>query len=139
MPSRSFQELRGRTIILDLSQTAVTLHQLGNVAHRVNGAGATNIRAVVILESKMPGLNCRCGHRISFGTIPCSDQWLFISDTAFDSFSGQVDAERVFLAMQSFLKCPVCARLWLFWNGFKHPAQEYMPAEVSVDPGPKQA
>lgn len=81
----------------------------------------------------MPGLNCACGHRISYGEIPCRDEWLFISDAAFDSFSGRVDSEKVYRAMQGFLKCPKCGRLWVFWNGYEKPPQEYLPGEVSDD------
>jgi hypothetical protein len=77
----------------------------------------------------MPGLDCKCGHRISYGEIPSKDEWLFISDVDFDTFAGQVDAEQVYRAMRSFLKCPVCGRLWFFWNGFQQPAEEYLPAK----------
>ena len=39
-------------VVLDLSATSVTLSQLGNVLERVRGAGATNIRDVIVLEEK---------------------------------------------------------------------------------------
>jgi hypothetical protein len=75
----------------------------------------------------MPAILCRCNRRISVGEIPCSDQWLFISDTQFDAFSGSVDAEEVYKAMKSFIKCPACGRLWVYWNGFQSDPQEYLP------------
>lgn len=76
----------------------------------------------------MPTLNCACGHRISYSAIPSPDEWLLISDVEFDSFSGMVDAEDIYRAMKSLLKCPVCGRLWVFWNGYQDVAQEYVPA-----------
>ena len=76
----------------------------------------------------MPGLECKCGHRISYTEIPCKDEWLVISDCDYDAFSGQVDAEDVFRAMTSMLKCPACGRLWVFWEGFGRRPSEYVPA-----------
>jgi hypothetical protein len=73
----------------------------------------------------MPALDCSCGHRILYGEIPCRDEWLIISDMNFDSFSGKVDAEEVYSAMRSLLKCPVCEHLWVFWNGYHDVAQEF--------------
>jgi hypothetical protein len=78
----------------------------------------------------MPGLDCKCGHRIAYGEIPCEDEWLFISDVDFDKISGMVNSEELYRSMHSFLKCPVCGRLWVFWNGYKEPAEEYLPGSV---------
>jgi hypothetical protein len=75
----------------------------------------------------MPSFNCSCGHRISYGEIPCKDEWLFISDTDFDSFAGLVDAEKVYSAMRSFLRCPSCRKLWFFWEGFGKEPQGFAP------------
>jgi len=80
----------------------------------------------------VPSLNCKCGQQISYGQIPCPDEWLFVSDVGFEQFSGQVDAEAVYAAMSSFLKCPRCRRLWIFWNGFSAPPEEYLPAQKTV-------
>lgn len=79
----------------------------------------------------MPSLSCRCGQQISYGQIPCPEEWLFVSDVDFERFSGQVDAESVYTAMNSFLKCPKCRRLWVFWNGFSAAPEEYLPAQHS--------
>lgn len=76
----------------------------------------------------MPGMRCRCGEAIPYGEIPCKDEWLFISDVEFDKFSGSVDAEEIYKTMSSFLKCPRCQRLWVFWNGFNHDPTEYTEA-----------
>jgi hypothetical protein len=45
--ARKNQQTTG--VVLDLSQTSVTSGQLGNVLARVNGAGATNIKEIIIL------------------------------------------------------------------------------------------
>lgn len=75
----------------------------------------------------MPAYHCKCDQWISYGEIPCKDEWLFISDVAYDSFSGKVEAEEVYRAMRSFLKCPRCGRLWLFWDGYQGDPREYQP------------
>lgn len=76
----------------------------------------------------MPALNCKCGQRLNYGEIPCPDEWLFISDKAFDAFSDATDAEEIYRAMSSFLKCPRCGRLWVFWDGYESTPQEFVSA-----------
>lgn len=80
----------------------------------------------------MPAYECKCGHRISYGEIPCKDEWLFVSDVDFDGFAGQVDAEDVYRKMRSFLLCPACGRLWIFWSGYEHEPKEYLPPPPGV-------
>lgn len=75
----------------------------------------------------MPSMACTCGHRIGYGGIPCPEQWLLISDEAYDQFSGVVDAEEIYRAMKPMLKCSNCGRLWIFWEGFAKPASAYRP------------
>jgi len=79
----------------------------------------------------MPGLSCTCGHHILYGEIPCKDEWLLISDVEFDGFSGLVEAEDVYRAMRSLLRCSSCGRLWVFWDGYPGLAQEFLPAKTS--------
>jgi len=81
----------------------------------------------------MPSHQCRCGHRISYGEIPAKDEWLFLPDAEFERFKGSVDAEAVYRAMRSFLKCPSCGRLWMFWRGFDEAPQEFIPATAGGD------
>jgi len=80
----------------------------------------------------MPGLDCRCGHRISYGRIPCPDEWLFISDVDYDGVTGAVDAEELYKKMNSFLRCPQCRRVWIFWRGFQSEAEEFLPASPAA-------
>jgi len=75
----------------------------------------------------MPKLTCACGRGIPYGEIPCSNEWLFVSDFEFEAFSGTVEAEAIYRMMKSFLKCPDCGRLWVFWNGYQEAAQEFVP------------
>ena len=77
----------------------------------------------------MPKLLCRCGEVLSFGAVPCPIEWRVISDTKFEQFSGLVDAELLYRATDVMLRCPVCGRLWVFWNGHEEPA-EYVPDGV---------
>jgi len=66
---------------------------------------------------------------LSFSEIPCSIAWRIISDVAFEKFSGQVDAEEIYLATEKVLRCPRCGRLWVFWGPDNRP-QEYVPADA---------
>lgn len=75
----------------------------------------------------MPGILCKCGQRLQYGEIPCPVQWLFISDTDYDKYTGQVDSEVLYREMKSFLKCNNCSRLWIFWSGFNSEPAEYLP------------
>lgn len=74
----------------------------------------------------MPGIHCACGERIRYGEIPNPVEWLFISDCEFGSITGAIDAEVLYQRMKSFLQCPACKRIWIFWNGFGAPPTEYI-------------
>jgi hypothetical protein len=76
----------------------------------------------------VPSMRCRCGEILRYGDIPCPIEWLFVSDVAYDKFAANIDAEELYKAMHSFLKCPRCGRLWCFWEGFAKPPTEYVPA-----------
>lgn len=66
----------------------------------------------------MSGIMCKCGNRVSYSDVPCKIQWLFMSEVEFDStYTGSVDSDELFSAMKTFLKCPYCSRLIVFWEG----------------------
>lgn len=75
----------------------------------------------------MPKIVCKCGEWLLYGDIPNPIEWLLISDIEYDKFSGVVDAEDVYRVMKHLLRCPNCGRLWVFWNGFDHEPEEYVP------------
>jgi len=75
----------------------------------------------------MPSLTCRCGEILHYGEIPSKNEWLLISDVEFDKFSGTVDAEEIYKAMKSLIKCSRCGTIWFFWNGFQAEPQQYIP------------
>ena len=65
----------------------------------------------------MPKLLCRCKYVIDRTRIPNDDDWLMINDVVYDqSFSGMVDSDKVYDAMNRAVKCPNCGRLWVFWE-----------------------
>ncbi|WP_088044605.1 hypothetical protein [Bacillus sp. EAC] len=66
----------------------------------------------------MPKILCDCGEILRYGDIPCKIEYNFISDEEYDNYQGQIDAEELYLNMKSFLKCPKCNMLWVYWNGF---------------------
>ncbi len=74
----------------------------------------------------MPKMICRCGNVLSYGDIPCNIEYKFISDVAYDKYQGSVDTEELYMNMKSFFECPICKRLWLFWNGFEDTPKEYV-------------
>ncbi|MFC0037851.1 hypothetical protein [Actinomadura rayongensis] len=76
----------------------------------------------------MAAIRCRCGWKITVsGEIPNPLEWKIISDVQFDGFAGVVDAEEIYLAARSQFKCPVCGRLWVFWDGFDQDPSCYAP------------
>jgi hypothetical protein len=75
----------------------------------------------------VPKLLCECNSIIDYGIIPAKDEWLLISDVEFDQFSGLIDTELLYRNFKPMLKCPVCGRLHIFWDGFQHSPQIYTP------------
>lgn len=65
----------------------------------------------------MPGLQCKCGNIIKTGEIPNTNEWLFISDVEYDKYTGDINAEDLYLKMKRFLVCDVCKRTWIYWGG----------------------
>jgi hypothetical protein len=80
----------------------------------------------------MPKLLCRCSEILRYGEIPCPIEWRMISDSKLDQFQGQVDAEAIYMATQTALRCPRCGRLWVFWEGESGPS-EYVPSGLTSD------
>jgi len=73
---------------------------------------------------------CKCENTIRIsGAIPNPVEWLFISDVEYDKYQELVDAEQLHLAMNSFLKCDKCGRLWVFWDGYDNPPTLYAPED----------
>lgn len=76
----------------------------------------------------MAKFGCGCGQVISTsGAIPNPDEWRILSDTAFDAFAGQVDAEEIYRASRPLYRCPHCGHLWIFWDGPDLPPHLYRP------------
>jgi len=74
----------------------------------------------------MPKILCQCGQILSYGDIPSPIEWRLISDVKFEQFVGAVDADEVYRATDTVLRCPQCDRLWVFWDGASVPV-EYAP------------
>ena len=74
----------------------------------------------------MPKIVCTCTNILSYSEIPCPIEYKFISDHDYDQYQGMVDTEDLYQQMNSFLKCPKCERLWIFWNGYKNNPTEYL-------------
>jgi len=74
---------------------------------------------------------CVCGHAISTsGFIPNPDQWQCLSDSAFETFTGRVNAEDLYLQATIMFQCPESGHLWFFWNGIDAPASLYSPTKL---------
>ncbi|WP_256252810.1 hypothetical protein [Paenibacillus sp. UNC496MF] len=76
----------------------------------------------------LPKMICTCGYVLHLGDIPCKSQYNFISDVDYEKEQGSLDAEELYLKMKMFFVCESCHRLWVFWNGFENPPQEYVPS-----------
>jgi uncharacterized protein with PIN domain len=82
---------------------------------------------------------CHCGTRICYGETPCPYKWQTLSDVEFDKYHGQIDAEALYRAMQSMLKCPTCGRLLVYWEGLTNPPVVYKPEAAPYDGTGKQS
>ena len=73
---------------------------------------------------------CACGETLrSSGDIPNPIEWLLISDQDFDAFSGLVQAEDVYSAMQHAFRGPSCGRLHVHWSGMGGEQVVYVPED----------
>ncbi|MFC3194884.1 hypothetical protein ACFODZ_11595 [Marinicella sediminis] len=77
----------------------------------------------------MSSIRCDCGERIFLGQIPNPHQWKFISDDDLDKYSGMINIDEMYIEMSSFIKCPSCGSLWVFWNGWNSKPQKFVPSE----------
>jgi len=73
----------------------------------------------------MGKIKCTCNHLISLSDVPNQAEWLTISDAFYDKYTENIDAETLYKEMTHFLKCPECARLLFFWDGFDQPPTCY--------------
>ncbi len=73
----------------------------------------------------MPKIKCKCDHVIGLGEIPSPDQWMMISDVEYDAFQNPMDPEVLYSKMNIVVKCKVCQRLHVFWDGFDKPQVIY--------------
>jgi hypothetical protein len=77
----------------------------------------------------MPSVECICGNRLDFGAIPNPIEWLIISDRRFDELGDQIETDHLYREFLSVLRCPSCARLAAFWDGFSEAPTFYEPVE----------
>lgn len=75
----------------------------------------------------MPSFNCVCGHRINCGEIPNPNEWLFISDTDYDNYTGNINADDLYHKMKHALLCNHCKRLIIFCDEFWVNPIYYLP------------
>jgi len=75
----------------------------------------------------MPKIRCKCDNFISYSQIPNPNDYLIISDVAFDKYDEQIDWEKLYTEMKSVLRCDLWGRLWIFWNGFENAPSSYYP------------
>jgi hypothetical protein len=73
----------------------------------------------------MPSIQCQCGTRLRFGEIPNPIEFLLVADTEFDKVSEDQEWGKLYERMTHMLRCPVCSRLWVFWNGFSELPSSY--------------
>jgi hypothetical protein len=78
----------------------------------------------------MPQIICLCENILSYSEIPCSIEYKFISDVEYDQYQETINAEDLYQNMKSFLKCPKCDRLWVFWNGYTSSPTEYIKNQL---------
>lgn len=76
----------------------------------------------------MPKIVCRCGEIIGLGDIPSPNQWMIISDvniTDEDWENKSLNMADFYQEMDVVVKCPVCKRLYIYWNGLDKEPEVY--------------
>ena len=69
-----------------------------------------------------------CGTTIrSTGPVPNPAEYLFVSDLDFDSFTGRVQAEDLYMTMSHAFRCSSYGRLHVFWSGMDENPTVYAP------------
>jgi hypothetical protein len=75
---------------------------------------------------------CTCGETMqSSGPIPNPAEWLLVSDTDFDAFTGLVQADDVYANLTHSFRCPTCDRMHVFWIGFDNEPIVFAPEPQS--------
>lgn len=77
----------------------------------------------------MPAITCKCGERLSYGTIPNPGEWLAISDVEFDIAVGEVNSDELYQRFVHVLNCSNCSRLLIFHRGFAEEPLIFMPEQ----------
>jgi hypothetical protein len=64
------------------------------------------------------------------GDIPHEYEWLLLADKDVPdgAWDGSVGFKELYDRATSAFKCPICGRLWVFWDGFESEPQRYDPA-----------
>lgn len=75
----------------------------------------------------MSALMCTCGNDLRVSEMPCKTEFIFISDSEYDRFEGDINTDKLYVQMKSFFQCTECKRLWVFWEGFNKKPTEYIP------------
>lgn len=74
----------------------------------------------------MPKVLCECGNWINLSDIPSPNQKLMISDNDFDKYwETEIDVEQLYKEMTLIVVCPICERLYAYYNGFDKPPVVY--------------
>src|SRR4051794_1934592 len=69
----------------------------------------------------MTKLRCVCGEIIPIsGDIPNVTEWHAMSDFEFDTFSGNIDVERLYGQTVTFYRCPRSDHIRASCDGFDH-------------------
>jgi len=77
----------------------------------------------------MPKIRCKCDNIISYSEIPNPNEYLIISDVAYDKFDEKIGWEELRDEMKSILYCNSCGGLWIYWNGWNEDPTFYLPQE----------
>ncbi|WP_136518141.1 hypothetical protein [Cellulomonas telluris] len=81
---------------------------------------------------------CVCGSVVSTsGEIPHPYQWNLISDGDFDTSTGTVDADELYMRSTLMFRCPRSGHLWIYWSGIDNAPSLYSPVEVDEPDGPR--
>ena len=55
---------------------------------------------------------------------------MIISDDDYEKFDNPIDSVKLYLKMTMLVKCPVCGRIYIYWNGFNEEPEVFQKEKL---------
>lgn len=62
----------------------------------------------------MPKIRCKCGNIIMLNDIPNENEYLYISDVAYEALDDSFQKDKIYSELNIAVKCNSCQRIYLY-------------------------